>query len=507
MGNSGSGEISRRDFLKVSAAGALGLVLSELGVDSVFAKEPPKIVNGVEVYGLEKPVENREEMLRLIESLDKKFLKENDPFGVEAMLFNSDELRDRLLPKNKRYLTIYVKESVYKSYLVKEKETGVDYATWVKEHVDYFNRLWRDSLVPVNMEVGLRRIVVVNDGVEAPISRHPMDTDGIWFEKEDYRDKRFGPDPGFFWHYLEQDDGSILFDKTTARQGGDYSEPVRFKTTERDSLNILGEGWLDAGFVHELVHTLNLPDPYTYDVDNGPSEPGFRFNTWSVLKPLMDPYLAMIMNENIKRGIRGYFSDPDGIANKEEKMYFYDLVPKQIKFNLDGFGWFSLSEAWYKKAEGELRIKDQYNFDRFVDVYENKGSIGGESFKDMDKYFGKRQMEGGEHYPLTYLIKSKKGDVETGLFFPRAILNMVYMAGKKEKVDFDIKMAGVAAIPSGIGLIQALEFVKSELLEKKLEEKFKKQEPLLATMALPGTNLTCIWSYVAKGENLLQVQE
>ncbi len=114
--------VSRRDFLKLSAAGAIGLVLSELGVDRALAVEiSPKMVNGVEVYGLDKSVSNKAEMQQLVGKLDRDFLKENDPFGIETSLFNYDELRDRWLLGNERYLTVVVKESVYRSYLEKKQ--------------------------------------------------------------------------------------------------------------------------------------------------------------------------------------------------------------------------------------------------------------------------------------------------------------------------------------------------------------------------------------------------
>jgi lipoprotein-anchoring transpeptidase ErfK/SrfK len=67
-------QLSRRDFLKLSASGVLGLVLSELGVDRVLAAPPTPhgraIWSGVQVFDAPRLTANRIHLLRIDEVVD-----------------------------------------------------------------------------------------------------------------------------------------------------------------------------------------------------------------------------------------------------------------------------------------------------------------------------------------------------------------------------------------------------------------------------------------------------
>jgi len=512
---SGSGEISRRDFLKLSASGVLGLMLSELNVDAALAKENlPKIVNGVEVYGLESSVRNKEEMLQLIEKLDKKFLKENDPWEVEVTLFNYDELRDRLLPQKKRFLTVYVKESVYRNYYYKQGKDSPDYATWIKLHTDLTNRIFENGAIKTEMRMGLRRIVVVaDDFAEGLMERYPMDTDFVWFEEEDYREKKQRDgEPDYMWNFTEQPDGSILFDGARW-QLGNYGDPVLTKTVQSDTFNILKKGRIDCGLVHEWGHLgYNKPDTYPFDVK---AEVGlgksFRFNTWYDHKPMGDEYTTMIVNENIEvvkngvgrgtgsRNIRGYYSDPLGLGrtDSEKGMYFFGFVPKNVEFRIDGMSGFEIGESWYKKQVGN--IFDYYQNKYFVSGYKDETVRNTVRFDKATEQFGVRQMGDNEkNYPMTYVIRTKYQGEELALFFPRALLNMSYMGGLKDRVTFDIKVDTVSDKGKIQGDVQILDFVKKQDFSGFCFDKTMKNESILAHLDLPGTDLVCVWSYVSQ---------
>lgn len=81
-------QLSRRDFLKLTASGALGLVLSELGVDNALAAPPASqgraIWSGVQLYDAPFLAANKTSLLRIDEvvnllgeeqgdSIDNKF--------------------------------------------------------------------------------------------------------------------------------------------------------------------------------------------------------------------------------------------------------------------------------------------------------------------------------------------------------------------------------------------------------------------------------------------------
>ena len=65
-------QLSRRDFLKLSASGVLGLVLSELGMDRALAASPASqgraIRSGVQIYDAPYLTANKTDLLRIDES-------------------------------------------------------------------------------------------------------------------------------------------------------------------------------------------------------------------------------------------------------------------------------------------------------------------------------------------------------------------------------------------------------------------------------------------------------
>lgn len=67
-------QLSRRDFLKLSASGVLGLVLSELGLDHALAAPPASqgraILSGVQVYDAPYLTANKTHLLRIDEVVD-----------------------------------------------------------------------------------------------------------------------------------------------------------------------------------------------------------------------------------------------------------------------------------------------------------------------------------------------------------------------------------------------------------------------------------------------------
>ncbi|MFM8369848.1 MAG: twin-arginine translocation signal domain-containing protein, partial [Chloroflexota bacterium] len=78
-------QLSRRDFLKLSASGALGLALSELGVDRALAAPPTSkglaIFSGVPIYDAPFATANKIELIGKDQVIDLKSEVQGDYFG------------------------------------------------------------------------------------------------------------------------------------------------------------------------------------------------------------------------------------------------------------------------------------------------------------------------------------------------------------------------------------------------------------------------------------------
>ncbi len=353
------------------------------------------------------------------------------------------------------------------------------------------------------MKVKVRRLVVVDDNFESHgMDRYPMDTDAVWFEEEDYRESIQSSGNGnFLYRYKDIGNNAISFENVANLLPG-FDEPMTLNARKSDSLNAIGEGMVDFGLSHEFgVHlSTDCMDTYTIDV-NKDKVMLFRFNTGYGHIPIADPYMVMIMNENIKRKIRGYYSDPKGIGRGDggqDGLYIYGLVPKKVDFVLEGFNNFSLTESWFEKDNGDA--PDYYHDKYFVETSLVNTTKNGLVLDDAEVSLGKIKMEGGkELYPLVYKLSCADDDGnECDLYFPRALLNMAYMSGSVEKVVFDIKMVSVVGQGLSQNKVQTLEFVKKEKIDDYMTVKSQKLIPVLARMDLPGTDLVCVWSYVAE---------
>jgi len=116
-------QVSRRDFLKLSASGVLGLALSRLGVDGALARESSyRLVHGVEVYGLDEKIDTLEKAKNLTFEFDLDFERKL-PKDIKSK--NRWEQREYAMPRDKRLVQFVVTESTYKEFLSKKAETGV----------------------------------------------------------------------------------------------------------------------------------------------------------------------------------------------------------------------------------------------------------------------------------------------------------------------------------------------------------------------------------------------
>src|SRR3990167_3024988 len=107
-------QVSRRDFLKLSASGVLGLALSRLGVDGALARESSyRLVHGVEVYGLDEKIDTLEKAKNLTLEFDLDFERK---LPKEIKSKNKWEQRGYALSKDRRLFQFVVNESIYHEY-------------------------------------------------------------------------------------------------------------------------------------------------------------------------------------------------------------------------------------------------------------------------------------------------------------------------------------------------------------------------------------------------------
>jgi len=305
----------------------------------------------------------------------KKFEEEN---GVKVGY--KPEQRKKVLNPNERYLEVVVRESAYQSFVRREKETGVDFAEWIKMHVDSMNRCLDYAKPPSGAKAVLKRILVIDDGLansfwdEAAYRKGsgpaldwrwrkrlfrylPIDTDESWAIADDYRG--IGGNPWIFTHK----DGQTVF----AHAGG----AKRTFPDRSDSLSGKEGIVLDFGLVHEWSHyLLNLPDEYVQDLHGqGGRFQKFLMGTGSFHEPFLSAFLSARMRENITLKARQLWTDdrallfdsrewPDKIALD---MQFQDLKPsnveievRNVKIETDQYGPKKVSEAADQSAAGKF---------------------------------------------------------------------------------------------------------------------------------------------------------
>ena len=485
--------ITRRDFIKLAGLGAAAFlappVLRMLSAESLLDN---KKLSNVEVYGAEVPVRNIQEFQSLMSIYDQKLMEELGYLSSEFNGKKNEDIKEVILPREKRYLTGIIRKSAFDSYAKKSKETGIDYPTWLRLHVDYVNRAFADSDVRCDLRIDLRRVVVVDDNFEdsIPSGTDCVNTDFFWFDNEDYRDKILSDNRfDYFWNYQTLLNGNVEF--TTQNIFSDYSDRQELPVQEDLFLKIK-KGVVDAGLGHEWLHLGgNAPDPYTHDVKHNASTMGFRMNNWDFIRPQMDPYMAAVIVENMRRGIRGYYFDSKGAGLAKtalEKFYYYGLLPKKVEFIFSGFDSVSISRLVHEKSDYYTEKK----FDPFLRSSLNDGVlvIDNTQYVFCPIHMGddKEKM-----YPTTYRFELGSRDRKRELYVSISLMNILKIISDQDESKLDIKFYDV---PNNVDLgskIQLGCFVKNGEVVDYISRKVRKGEFPYASVELMGTGLTYVW--------------
>jgi len=184
------GAISRRNFLCGSFAIAAALAL---GIKPAEAGDPPKVINGIETWGYQRPLSQTE--------LYQLLLNSNAVF----------EGRKEVLEEGQFYLSVFIPQKAYQSLLNNESPQSflLRHVNRLDRMIKSGNRYTNDTLIK---GLAIRRLVVIEDGVDAPVSHQRArryagfkDSDGLW-----EIDASYTPEKSSYYHADEKIDYGLL---------------------------------------------------------------------------------------------------------------------------------------------------------------------------------------------------------------------------------------------------------------------------------------------------------
>ncbi len=477
--------LNRRDFLKLSGVSILGIIGSKFSYDRDELDLKSEIVHGVEVFGLQNRIDTQDKVDDLVAKFDIDF-EEKLPRNLKGE--SVWKQREFLLQKDKRYAQFVVTESVYKKFLERKGETGVDYVEWLKLHIDFMNRVVGNIKPKCELETKISRIIIVSDNFQSNPVKYSKDIDGIWFNNLDYRvDQNNNTSQDTFWSAHRDVDGDLVFSFPAG--GNTVYEEIRFDH-KNDSFQYAPDGvWLDFSLVHELSHLIwNLPDEYVFDVKNSPYKfKNFIFGTGSFTRPYLSQYLAALIRLNVARGTRGYYTDPKGIGRSnvslKEKYSFYEEVPGIVEFTVSG----GTVESVFRSEYLEPDYYSEKIFKKVI-IRSEKGvtELDASAFEAV-KYSAE------ELYPNTFLLIVNHNGVEKELYVPLSVFNMSKYAGV-EKATYDVQFVDNLKFESG--LRQIAEMVEEFELGDFLDVKKTKNQNVYAKMKIVGTDTWMVWTVI-----------
>lgn len=463
---------------------------------------PPIKVEGISVYGLSEPISNIDQLKQLYISFDKIFDQKLTP---EQKLLTRDEQRD-LLPSDKRYLELVVTESTYQSFLDRKGETGVDFVQWIKLHTELMTAEIQNGQPSVDLSIELSRIIVVDDSFKSNPTQYSKDIDASWFIDQDYRTDEITAKSWMFrYQVYKTGDNEVTFyyaNKANPKTGPSYTLKVPGETYENIQDGVL----IDTGLIHEWSHQiLNLPDVYMYDVHDSPAAiKEFRFNTGNFATPVIDPYVSMLIKQNVENGVRGYYTDPEGTGGGYQDDFTYlNKTPDTISFQSERSDSMTIQKTVYSKfdyyfnsqpKETTVNIKNSTATESNPRLFGNEVILLGEP--DSGFYVPEFQMspqtiDGKEIYSTVFILQVKIDGETKSVYVPRAIFNMSKLAGVNE-ANYKIDFLSFGSIEKGT---QKLTLMQESEMSEYLDTAFKNYKPPYAIMKIEGTSVYCVWTF------------
>ena len=492
-------KMTRREFLKTAAIGLAATTIGRKFSDKSYRSEynelseihKPEIQNNIEVYGLGESLKTEGEVALLYESLDQRFLRKNGILLYQQPL-RKREIRAEYLDPQTRHLEVVVTEKTYREFLRRRGETGVDFTTWVKDHVDCLNIILENAKPPTPMRASLERIIIISNELANRIYNPrdkdklghsfdakwkerwghtdgllPLDIDTSWGIAEDYRPKGIGTTKGYFWKY-----------NTTGKEIVFSSGDRRFTYPYIGGYpNMIRSGQIDMGMIHEWSHyLLGLPDEYSQnfgpeDVWNtGEVFTNFLMGNGNFVEPRISPFLVALLNNHIKNRRRTSLRDEIyGIA------YNYWDIPKGLKIQLpinDG--------GWVMK----YGIIGDFNSPGIEQSQSNNGEI------IIPSTLGSARPRDMNHLTITEKSPAARGE-KREIHMPYSVFNLMALMGI-EGTSLRVQFLKGSFEQSG-QKTQIAEIVHDSELARLLKERSSKGLKPYASMQISGTGSWVVW--------------
>jgi len=256
--------LSRRDFLKLGGLALAGLAFRPQikAIDRITSSSgeslKPTIIEGIKVYGNEKPIQDKGTFQTIMASEQEEFWP-----GINSLYPNLSrkeliDYRETLLPKDKRFIDVVIPESVYKQ--IPDQDKVRDFPAWLQYQMDGFNFMLKRDVPGLDLTVVPKRILVVSDALAPdPVKSEPdaeatgwiiqYPLDGKWAEDNLSR--------------LPIDtDLRIHFEKDYPQIKKAYGQPEAIMSNGKFMLTEF------VMFHHQMLHPLfHLPDWYWHSGD------------------------------------------------------------------------------------------------------------------------------------------------------------------------------------------------------------------------------------------------
>lgn len=375
-----------------------------------------EVIDGIEVYGANQPVNSEAEFQKLNGYFNEQF---NTTLNKLVSLRNLPPISDKwqqrelVLNSDERYLQVVVSKSVYDNFQ-KLKYENISLPEWLNVHIKVMNDFIENTKPASSLKIVLSRIIVVNDSFDGRLDVHQevpdsaSDIDGNWN----------------IWSDLRGD---------VNPKNNQIEKSAFLRQTSVHGKNIL----IDYGMIHEWDHILlNWPDEYIQNVEGIPHTPDFIIEgaggTYS-----RTPWFGYDLIRNQQLKIRGYYTDPRAMGTLGLKQHS-DYEKNEAAISVWGEhptnNLFNIKDAEGNPINGEVEILKNHN--------QGSGYYGTKNMTSYEKLHlnnGVLQVDEGWFepersgydvtYPTNWILKIVSGEKQYIIHIPTAVFNITKLSG------------------------------------------------------------------------------
>lgn len=322
-----TGIITRRDFLKISAAAGTKF-LGGSGFDVLNNILPKGIEQdekaGVTTYFPKNPLSDSMVAREVVETEDKKRLKTTlDELTQKGLTYDDIvELRKEKLEKGVRFVGIAVAKRTYD--LIPKMYGYSSFEEYLLASIAALNLIYKNS--GIALETKLNMVVVLNDTLFSGKDLtyiNPKENDQPWSSNN-----FFGSFP------LSLD--SFQFLDPAYPEAGRIMAPMSFNGRTRPA---------DYGFAHDLVHHFSIGDLYweSANVDTNSAMAIMKVNSFpednmaNHRKPRLEQANTLIIKQRLEKGYRGVFVDGPIVSPEtveESRLKIVTFGGREIKIDV-----------------------------------------------------------------------------------------------------------------------------------------------------------------------------